>query len=105
MENTVALLQKIRSSLPYAPVFYVGVSPCWSREGAWEAIEISNDRMRQYCASQPNIYYIDIASACRGADGKPDPDLFLSDKLHPSAAGYAVWTQVVAGTVKRVLRV
>ena len=104
--NTKTLLQKIRNSLPQAVIFYIGVNPCHSRKGAWTAIAASNSSMLQYCNSQANMYYIDIASACKGSNGEPNPAYFRTDdQLHPSAAGYAKWKDVVAGTVKRVMGV
>ena len=103
-ENTVELIKKIRVSLPATTIFYVGVNPCWARKNAWTAIEKSNMIMKQYCGTQANMYYIDIASYFKAPDGTPDQTLF-ADQLHPNAAGYAIWAQVVAGTVKRVMGV
>ena len=102
--NTILLLKKIRAALKNVPVFYVGISPCWSRKGGWEDIAVSNALVKNYCGQDPYLYYIDIASACAAADGTPDKTLFLSDQLHPSPAGYRVWKKVVAGTVKKVMK-
>jgi lysophospholipase L1-like esterase len=31
-----------------------------------------------------------------GAEGKPLPDIFVSDQLHMNAKGYAIWTKIIA---------
>jgi len=30
-----------------------------------------------------------------GADGKPMPDIFIGDKLHMNAKGYAIWQKII----------
>ena len=102
--NTIRLLNKISKKLKKVPIFYVSINPCWSRKGAWEKIRVSNSLVRKHCARKKNLYYIDIVSASSRADGTPDPSLFLSDRLHPSAKGYAIWKKKVASAVKRKLK-
>ena len=102
--NTILLLKRLKRALKKTPIFYVGVSPCWSRKGAWEDIAVSNQQVKDFCEKNKYFYYIDIASACAAADGTPRHELFLGDQLHPSEAGYVVWEKVVAGTVKKTLR-
>lgn len=102
--NTIRLLNKISKKLKKVPIFYVSINPCWSRTGAWEKIRVSNSLVRKHCARKKNLYYIDIVSASSRADGTPDPSLFLSDRLHPSAKGYAIWKKKVASAVKKKLK-
>lgn len=102
--NTIRLLKRLKKRMWKTPIFYVGISPCWSRKGAWQDIAVSNRLVREFCAQYQNLYYIDIASACAMADGTPNKELFLSDQLHPNAAGYAVWKRVVARPVKKIVK-
>ncbi len=30
------------------------------------------------------------------ADGNPIPDIFIQDKLHMNAKGYAIWQKIIA---------
>ena len=101
--NTILLLKKISKELPKIPLFYVSVNPCWSREGAWQEIRISNGEVKKYCAGKKFLHYIDISGAFAASDGTPDRKLFLEDQLHPSELGYQVWKQKVADRVKKVL--
>ena len=34
------------------------------------------------------------------ADGLPQPEIFVEDKLHMNAAGYAIWKEVVGPFLK-----
>ena len=102
--NTIRLLKAIRQSLRKVPIFYIGISPCWFRKGAWQDIAASNALVKNYCSQETNMFYIDIAAACAASDGTPDKSLFLSDQLHPNAAGYRVWERAVAKPVKKLLR-
>lgn len=101
--NTISLIRKLRSRLKGIPIFYVGVCPCYLREGAWTVIKTSNTMMQQFCRLTKNLYYLDLTSSICGPDGKPNPNYFLADRLHPSAAGYEVWKKVVAEAVKEEL--
>jgi lysophospholipase L1-like esterase len=31
-----------------------------------------------------------------GPDGQPKPDIFVADRLHMNAKGYAIWKEAVA---------
>jgi len=46
--------------------------------------------LRGYLANGKNLVYLDLFDAYLGNDGKPREQLFVEDKLHHSAAGYAV---------------
>ena len=42
------------------------------------------------------IWVNDIYSSMLGADGQPRPELFLGDRLHLNAEGYALWQRIIA---------
>jgi lysophospholipase L1-like esterase len=46
--------------------------------------------LREYLLS-----FADLATPLLGADGQPDPALFLDDRLHLDAVGYAVWAKAL----------
>ena len=49
---------------------------------------------KDICRQDPNIYYIDTASALL-KDGKPMNDIFIKDNLHLNEKGYEKWAQAV----------
>ncbi len=104
-ENTILLIKQMQTMLPKnTPIFYVSLVPCWAREGAWQEIIESNRAMRKFCASQSKVFYIDVRSSFVTSSGRPRRALFLSDRMHPNANGYAIWRNIVAGRVKKALK-
>ena len=102
--NTILLLKRIKATLKNIPIYYIGVCPCWSRQGGWEEIRISNQLVQTFCNNTADLYYIGIGSAFMSADGTPNRANYLSDQLHPSARGYAIWKKMVARPVKKEVR-
>lgn len=96
---TKKLLQAIKKKLPGVPVFYISICPSIKRCDAWDEIAICNAKMKRYCASKKNLYYIDTASYCWSGDS-PNPALYLSDHLHFNAKGYKIWNNVIPRYVR-----
>ena len=51
--------------------------------------------LKGYLATGKNLIYLDLFDGYLGADGKPREQLFAEDKLHHSAAGYAVRIRIM----------
>ena len=86
---------KVRSRLPETRILYMGINPSQARWAQAEMQKEANRLIKDYCASGPNLGFIDIYDAMLGADGMPDPSLFIEDKLHPNAAGYQLRTRLI----------
>ena len=104
-KNTIRLLKSLRKKLKDVPIYYVSICPCPVREGAIREIAASNMMVQQYCRKAYNLTYIDVTKKFVMADGRPNPALFLPDRVHPNSTGYRIWSKLVAKTVKRDLRV
>jgi hypothetical protein len=56
--------------------------------------------VRDFIQSDPaRLGYIDVATPMLGPDGRPRAELFKADGQHLSAKGYALWTEVVKGSL------
>ena len=60
------------------------------------AVLEANRLIAAECARDPRRVFIDVYPAMLGADGQPKRELFVTDMLHLSDAGYAVWRPRVA---------
>lgn len=89
---------------PNAPVLLIEITPCESRFKAWPKIRAVNARLREVALSTPNTYFIPTASHYLKADGTPRPELFVSDKLHLSEAGYKLWSTLIQRRLDDVLQ-
>ncbi len=88
---------------PDAPIFYVAITPTESRFDAWPQIKAGNTNVKRFCEQSQDTYFIGTESIFLNAAGKPKPELFVSDKLHLSPAGYTVWAAAIKSHLDSVL--
>ena len=74
------------------PVVYISAKPSPARWEHWRKYETLNGMIKQFAGVRPTLHFEDMSQTLMGADGKPDPTLFLEDQLHMNAAGYVKWT-------------
>jgi lysophospholipase L1-like esterase len=91
----IAFEKRARALWPEVEVMYIAIKPSISRWSNWEAMKRANEIVRGYCERTDGATFLDIATPMLGADGKPNPALFMGDGLHVNAKGYEVWTGVV----------
>jgi lysophospholipase L1-like esterase len=84
-----------RAKLPWVRISYISIAPNPKRWEQIARVRETNARIATLCRRDGNMDYIDVHPAMLGADGLPKPDIFLADKLHMNAQGYALWREVV----------
>jgi lysophospholipase L1-like esterase len=84
-----------RAKLPGVRISYISIAPNPKRWDQIDQVRAANALLARFCRRDGNMDYIDVHPAMMGADGLPKPDIFLADKLHMNAAGYALWREVV----------
>lgn len=95
-EDFKAFVEKVRIGAPRLKVAYISVSPAPSRWNLIEEIKKTNRLIEEYTKSDKNLIYVDVFSKMLDAQGNPRPELFVEDRLHMNADGYAIWTKAVA---------
>jgi lysophospholipase L1-like esterase len=103
-DDFAAFVRQVRQAQPDTPVVFLSIKPSASRWARWPAMQEANALIRTLCASQPHLTYVDVATPLLGDDGQPRAELFLPDRLHLSAAGYAEWTRIVTPIVEKLLQ-
>ena len=91
----VEFCEKIHAALPDVPIYFIAIKPPKRRLRLWPAMQEANQIVREYCASDKRLGYIDIVSAMLDAEGKPRRDVFKWDAIHLNEKGYAIWTSIV----------
>jgi hypothetical protein len=91
------------SHQPEAAVFCIEITPTESRWPAWPAIQQVNAALKEVCAEDPRRHFIPTASAFLGAEGTPNAELFVGDKLHLSRVGYEAWSGLLKTSLEQVL--
>ncbi|MBI5689603.1 MAG: hypothetical protein HZC55_05855 [Verrucomicrobia bacterium] len=90
----VALVTRIRTTLPQARLAYISIAGNPARWAQVEQVKETNALIAGYCRRH-GLDYIDVFHPMLGADGLPLPDIFLKDRLHMNEKGYAIWREVV----------
>ena len=95
----VALVAKIRSGLPQAHLCCISVAPTPKRWEQVEKVRRLNKLLSAYC-QRHGLDFINVFPLMLGPDGKPRPDIFVEDRLHMNAKGYAIWRSAVLPHLK-----
>jgi lysophospholipase L1-like esterase len=88
--DTKAFVTKVRASLPEARIIFMGQGPSEARWNQAADQQKLNSLVKAFAAQGKNLDFIDMWDAFLGPDGKPNPALFIADKLHHNAEGYKI---------------
>lgn len=95
-----AFVSLVRRALPETRIAFVSMKPSGSRWGLVARMREANDLVRRHAATDKRLLFVDVFTPMLGADGKPREELFVADRLHLSAAGYALWRELLSPIVR-----
>ena len=81
------------------PVIYVSIKPSVARWNMEEKFVAANTLIRNYINKQKHTQFLDVHSAMLDSNGIVYKDIFIADKLHMNAKGYAIWQKIIAPTL------
>ena len=90
----------VRRELPAARILFVSIKPSPSRWAIVDRMREANRLVQEDVARDPLQSYTDLFTPMLGANGRPRPELFLSDSLHMTSAGYALWRANLSSLVR-----
>jgi len=102
-DDFVAFVKRVRLTQPDTPIIYLSIKASGSRMKFWPAAQAANKLVREVCAAQPHLTFVDVATPLLGDNGQPRDELFLPDRLHLNEAGYAVWTRILTPVLEPLL--
>jgi lysophospholipase L1-like esterase len=91
----VALFDIIRKTWKDKPIAFVSIKPSPSRDKIRSKVVETNKIIKAFLETKPNTAFIDVFSKMLTPEGNPMPDIFLADRLHMNAKGYAIWQKVM----------
>ncbi len=94
------LADTIHEALPNTEIICLSVKRSDSRKHLWPQMEQVNKLYKKYAQTQSYITYVDVDAVLLTEDGTPDPELYLSDRLHLSEKGYAAWNRLLGPILK-----
>ncbi|HEV7365831.1 MAG TPA: SGNH/GDSL hydrolase family protein [Gemmatimonadales bacterium] len=94
-----AFVARLRSGSPTARLVFVSIKPSPSRRAYLDRARETNRRIRAEITRDSLQTYIDVFTPMLGASGQPRPELFVTDSLHMTRAGYLLWRRLLAPVV------
>ncbi len=86
-----ALADKMQRLLPGIPLWFIGIKPSPARWAMAVPIRAANAAIAHEITRLPNATFIDLSAVMLDEHNQPRQELFDSDGLHLSTAGYALW--------------
>lgn len=90
-----AFVDKVHAAQPQARIAFVSIKPSPSRAALLPQIRQANALVRDYAAAHDDVDYLDVYTPMVNGAGLPRSELFIGDRLHMNAQGYALWATVV----------
>jgi len=81
------------------PVMYVSIKPSVARWTMEEKFVAANTLIRNFINKQKHTQFLDVHTAMLDSNGEVFKDIFIADKLHMNARGYAIWQKIIAPTL------
>lgn len=91
----------VHKDAPRTRVLFIAVKPSLARWNQFEKQTKANALVREVCATDSRLGFIDVVPRMLGPDGKPVPDFFVKDGLHMTPAGYEAWTAAVREALRK----
>ena len=88
-----SFLKKVHEHLPETRVEYISIKPCPLRWKLKDKVNEVNNRIA--AIKDDKLTFIDVYPSMLGTDGKPRPELFEKDGLHPSRECYKLWAKLI----------
>ncbi len=95
LKTTKQVVRKILSSKPDATIHFISAKPSPSRWEYKEQYIQFNSLLKNYCADNPQLFYVDVWDKMLNDSGRPDPNIFISDSLHMNRKGYLLWKDIL----------
>lgn len=85
--------ERTRTELPETKLVVVGVKPSRARWHLYHEAQKLNARMKEYLEKHQSMKFVDLGQHLLDDKGEPNNELFVGDRLHLNAAGYAIWSE------------
>lgn len=94
-QDTASFIDRVQQRLPKTRIVIISTKPSPSRANLLDAQRQAN-ALVQAAAARRGAVFVDVFTPMLDAQGQPREALFIQDRLHMNAAGYAIWKQLLA---------
>jgi lysophospholipase L1-like esterase len=101
LERFKKLFTDIRKELPNTSITFISLKPCPLRWQMKDRMMASNKRIKKYLKKKKNTSFVSVWNSMLDDEGKPIADIFIEDRLHMNAKGYAIWQKIIEPYLKK----
>jgi lysophospholipase L1-like esterase len=98
-QEFVQFEQRVHRLLPDTRIIFISIKPSPGRQRFRIRVDAANEAVRAWCASHPQLIYLDVEPLMLRPDGEPREELFMPDGVQLNAQGY----EVVASALRPLL--
>jgi lysophospholipase L1-like esterase len=100
-ENIAGFGALVHATLPESRLFVLSLKPSPLRFSRWPEMVEANRLIAEWCAGDPRLEFVDVATPMLDAAGAPRAEIFAADRLHLNDDGYALWTALLRPRLQR----
>lgn len=90
-----AFTAAVHAKLPETRVYVISIKPSPGRWHLWPRMAKTNALLREACARDTRLAYVDVASKMLDGRGRCREEFFRADRIHMNAKGYHVWGETL----------
>lgn len=99
--NFRAFVERVHTKLPQTRVLFVSIIRAPQKLEHWDRVDAANALIRDFCASDGRLGFIDVNPAVFTSDGQPRMELYRDDKLHYHPPAYEGFTAIIKPVVEK----
>jgi lysophospholipase L1-like esterase len=100
LEDLKQFIALVHKDDPATRIIVVSLKPSPVREKHLGKVREYNRLASDYIKGIRNVEFADIFTPMLTSDGKFRDELYVSDRLHMTPAGYAIWTDILVPMVR-----
>ena len=100
--NFRAFAERVHAKLPQTRILFASIIRAPQKEEHWDRVEAANALIRDFCAKDPRLLFLDVNPAVFDRNGQPRLDLYLEDKLHYLPSAYVEFAALIKPVLTRV---
>ena len=93
--NVRKFVGRIHAALPKTRVIYVSILRAPQKKNAWDKVDAANRLVRDLCAKDARLSFVDVNPAVFGPDGQARLALYREDQLHYHPPAYLGFTAII----------
>jgi lysophospholipase L1-like esterase len=99
LEGFRRFAERVTAQLPQTRILYVSINRAPQKKDKWNVVDAVNRRVRDYCATNPALGFVDVNPALFDEGGQPRIELYQSDKLHLKEPAYEGFAAIIKPAV------